>query len=155
MRGYFAIGVWHPKSEVNIGTLWRHAYLFGAALIFTVGARYRKQASDTLCAINHIPLLHFESVEDLHAHLPHGCPLVAVEMCANARPLDAFNHDERAAYMLGAEDHGLPEAVLALAHRRIVIRCPMDYQSMNVAVAGSIVMYDRYIKRFVQPKGAS
>ena len=147
MRGYFAIGVWHPKTEVNVGTLWRHAYLFGAAFVFTVGARYKHQSSDTLRATNHVPLFAFESFADLHAHLPHSCPLVAVEMCAGAKPLPKFTHDERAVYLLGAEDHGLPETVLSEAHRKVQIPCPKDYESMNVAVAGTIIMYDRYLKR--------
>jgi tRNA(Leu) C34 or U34 (ribose-2'-O)-methylase TrmL len=150
VRGYFSIGVWHPKCEANIGTLWRHAYLFGAAMIFTVGARYRKQQTDTLCTANHVPLMHFETLEDLHAHLPENCSMVAVEMCEKAKPLRTFTHDERALYLLGAEDRGLPEEVLTKAHRRVYIECPTD-RSMNVAVAGSIIMYDRYLKG--GPKG--
>ena len=49
MRGYFAIGVYHPKNHLNIGTLWRTANILKAAFIFTVGARYKRfQCSDTL-----------------------------------------------------------------------------------------------------------
>lgn len=30
-RGYFEIGVYHPKTPMNVGTLWRSAYQLGAA----------------------------------------------------------------------------------------------------------------------------
>lgn len=144
-RGYFAIGVVHGKCEANIGTLWRHATLYGASFIFTVGARYRHQASDTQDTWKHIPLFNFECFEDLHRHLPHSCPLVAVEMCDEAKALPEFTHEERACYLLGAEDHGLPKEALAKCHRKLIIPCPTD-RSMNVAVAGTLVMYDRYLK---------
>ena len=36
---YFEIGVYHPKKEVNIGTLWRTAYQLGASVIFTIGLK--------------------------------------------------------------------------------------------------------------------
>lgn len=74
MRGYFGIGCWHPKYEQNIGTLFRSAVAFGAAYVFTVGRRYRKQASDTGNAMGVIPLYHFKDMDDLKKHLPVGCP---------------------------------------------------------------------------------
>lgn len=35
---YFAIGIYHPKTEMNMGTLWRSAYQLGASYIFTIGS---------------------------------------------------------------------------------------------------------------------
>jgi tRNA G18 (ribose-2'-O)-methylase SpoU len=145
MRGFAAIGVWHPKSSANIGTLWRSAHLFDAAIIFTVGARYHKQASDTTNASRHLPLLHFRDVDDLVDHLPHSCPLVGIELDPCARSLIGYGHPERAAYLLGAEDHGLPQPVIARCHSVIQIPSVRD-ESMNVAVAGSLVLYDRHVK---------
>ena len=46
MKGYFEIGIYQPKYEENIGTLMRSAYQLGAAGVFTVGKRYRKQVGD-------------------------------------------------------------------------------------------------------------
>src|SRR5205807_1070118 len=105
--GFFAIGVEGGKCEANIGSLWRSADLFGAAFIFTVGARYRKQASDTMRSARHIPLFGFGSVDDLYAHLPVDASLVAVELTDDARDLVSFVHPEQACYVLGAEDVGL------------------------------------------------
>lgn len=64
MRGYYGIGVYHPKTSANIGTLWREAYLYGADFIFTIGRRYKKQSSDTTKTIRHLPLWEFKTFEE-------------------------------------------------------------------------------------------
>lgn len=144
-RGFFAVGVWHPKTAVNVGSLWRNAHLFGAAFVFTVGRRYRMQAADTPKTPLSTPLFHYEDVEDLLDHLPWSAPLVGVELDPRAEPLPTYRHRERSVYLLGAEDHGLPVDVLDACHD--VVQIPsMLPQSMNVAVAGSLVLYDRHVK---------
>lgn len=143
-RGYFGIGVYHPKTEENIGTLWRHARLYGADFIFTIGRRYKKQASDTSDASRHIPLYNYTDYADFKAHQPYNCPVVCVELAEGSVSLPQFAHPERAIYLLGAEDHGLPEHVLE--GRQIVQIPAREPQSMNVAVSGTLVMYDRYVK---------
>lgn len=146
MSGSFGVGVWHPKSEVNIGTLWRSAFQLGASFVFTIGRRYRRQASDTYSTPHNVPLWHFETLDELK--VPHGHELVAVEFCAGSSGLPEFGHLAQAVYLLGAEDHGLPAHVLARCHRAVSIPCaPGRPQSFNVAVAGSLVMYDRLAKR--------
>lgn len=139
-RGFFAIGIDHNKTRMNLGTLWRTANLFRSAFIFTIGARYERQASDTLQTPNSIPLFRFADVSDLLEHLPHGCPLVGVELDEGAVDLHEFRHPLRACYLLGAEDHGLAPAVTRRCHR--LVRLPGG--SLNVAVAGSLVIYDRW-----------
>lgn len=148
-RGFFEIGVWQPKCEHNIGTLWRSAWQLGAAGVFTVGPRYKQQASDTLKAWRHIPMRTFASIDDLIEALPHSCPLVAVEMGGHK---DRSRwHLERCCYLLGAEDHGLPEDVIARCHQTIALQhAPGRTASFNVAVAGSIVMWDRMTSREIK-----
>lgn len=142
-RGYFGVAVYHPKHETNVGTLWRSAWLYDAAFLATVGRRYQKQAADTPGTSNHVPLIHYADLDDLIEHLPFSCPLVGVEMTQGANPLPTFVHPPRAVYLLGAEDHGLPPKVVERCHRLVQIPSAKGW-SMNVAVAGSIVMYDRY-----------
>jgi len=144
-RGYFGIGVYHPKTEQNIGTLMRSAYLYDAAFVFTVGRRYRRQASDTQKTDLHVPLFHFETIEDLINHLPNSAPLIGIELDPRGRQLHEYKHPERAVYLLGAEDRGLDQRVIDMCHSLIEIPTPQP-QSMNVATAGSIVLYDRHAK---------
>lgn len=65
MRGYFGIGIINGKTPENLGTLWRSANLYGAAFIFTVGKRYKRQSSDTPNTPRHIPLFEYQSLDDL------------------------------------------------------------------------------------------
>lgn len=143
MRGYFGIGIENAKTEFNVGTLWRTAQSLGASYIFTVGRRYSRQASDTTDASKHIPLYHFASFDAFYAHIPYNCMLVGIEITPLARPIDYFTHPERAVYLLGAEDHGLSKRAMSKCHAIVTI--PGKY-CLNVAVAGSIVMYDRLSK---------
>ena len=139
-RGFFEIGVFHNKTATNLGTLMRSASQLGAAGVFTIGRRYSHQASDTLKAYRHVPVRNFATFEEYFAALPHSCPIVAVEM--GGRPLHEFKHPERASYLLGAEDHGLPPDVVKRCHRHVALHS-VNTASFNVAVAGSIVMYHR------------
>lgn len=139
--GYFEIGIYHPKTEVNIGTLWRSAFQLGAQGIFTIGHRYKRQASDTVNAMLQIPLRHYEDFESFRENLPMQASLIAVEM--GGRPLENFVHPKQAVYLLGAEDYGLPQEILAKC-RHVVSIGSMRAFSYNVAVAGSIVMYSRF-----------
>lgn len=142
-RGYFGIAVWHPKTGVNIGTLWRSAAIVDAAFLATIGKRYPPQASDTIKAPRHTPLWHFETPEDFWAHIPSECCPVAVEIDKRSKSLPTFVHPERAVYILGPEDGSLPELFVKRAYA--VVQIPGAY-CYNLAVAGSIVMYDRVAK---------
>lgn len=147
-RGFFGIGIWHGKAEVNVGTLWRSAEAFGAAYVFTVGRRYRRQRSDTTQAWRRTPLFHFADLDALVDALPYSCPLVGVELDDRAHALPRFAHPDRAVYLLGAEDHGLTQEVRERCHQLILIP---SRACLNVAVAGSIVMYDRAAKQTQAP----
>jgi tRNA G18 (ribose-2'-O)-methylase SpoU len=143
MRGYFGIGIQNTKTQMNIGTLWRSAFLMGADFIYTIGRRYNKQASDTVQAWRHIPLFNYESFEQFYESMPYNCQLIGIELDARSKPLKTFVHPERAIYLLGAEDNGLTKE--AIDKCQYIVQLPGEF-SMNVAVAGSIVMYDRIAK---------
>ena len=141
MRGFFTIGIWHPKCEHNIGTLWRSAWQLGAAEIFVVAPRWpTRQASDTTKAWRHLPYRKYTDMEHLVSSLPYSTPLIGVEQ--NGTPMGSFVHPQRACYLLGAEDHGLSDEVQEMC-AYIVSLQSVRTNSYNVAVAGSLLMYDR------------
>lgn len=144
-RGFFGVAIYHPKREVNVGSLLRTAHTYGAAYLATVGRRYEKQSSDTTRVAACVPLVHHATLDDLVEHLPESCPLVGVEQSVTAMSLTRFAHPPRALYLLGAEDHGLPPEVLARCHRVVEVPTPSLWP-LNVAVAGSLVIHDRYVK---------
>ena len=66
-------------------------------------------------------------------------------------PLDEFEHPKDAVYLLGSEDAGLPKAVLRACHHTVSLRSE-NYASYNVAIAGSLVLYDRRQKEEARRK---
>ena len=139
-RGYFAIGAERISKSLNLGNLMRSAHGFGASFTFTIGAAYQalEAAADTSRGAKHLPHYNWPSVEE--TVLPRGCRLVGVELVEDAIELPSFGHPLRAAYVLGPERGTLSAALLARCD--YVVRIPSSF-SVNVAMAGAIVMYDR------------
>lgn len=149
-KGYFGVGIYHGKNNENLGTLWRSAYILGASFVFTVGKRYKHQCTDTTKAFRHIPVYHYKDWDDMMEHLPMGCPVCALELTEDAVHMDVYAHPDRCVYLLGAEDHGIPEEVLRKC--KDVVKLP-GKGCYNVAVAGSLVMYDRARKERERVRG--
>ena len=135
---YFGIGIECCKYPVNYGTLFRSAYILGASFTFVVNAKFQRQSSDTIKTWNKIPTYSFPTIDDLN--LPYSCQLIRIEMIDSAIPLDSFTHPKRACYLLGSESNGLSKKAIARCHHIIKLH---GTTSMNVAVAGSIVLYHR------------
>ncbi len=154
--GYFGIGVLRPKYTKNIGTLWRSAHALGASFIFTIRDRFPPEArrnlvgadpalghaQDTGPAWRSIPYLTFPSVAELRASVPL-CTVVGVELADGAVDLPRFEHPDRAIYLLGSEIDGITAP--AAAECDAVVRVPTR-GSLNVAVTGAVVLYDRLAK---------
>lgn len=145
-RGYFGIGIENGKRETNLGTLWRTASIMGASFIFTIGTRYKNQSTDTMKSWRHIPLFKYESISHFYNSLPKDSKLIGIELDAHSIPISKFQHPERGVYLLGAEDHGLSNDARDLCD--YIIQIPGDH-CLNVAVAGSIALYDRILKEAV------
>ncbi|HVB67054.1 MAG TPA: RNA methyltransferase [Acetobacteraceae bacterium] len=144
-RGYFGIGVEGVSKSANVGALLRTAHAFGASFCFTVGAGWDARAerlADTAGTPAHVPLWRFADLDALA--LPAGCALVGIEILDGATELPSFRHPLSAAYVLGPERAGLSPALLARC--RHVVRIPTKF-SLNLAVAGALVLYDRLLQQ--------
>lgn len=141
MRGYFAIGVEGISKAMNVGGLLRSAHAFGASFMFTVAAAYDRgegRLADTSDAQGHVPLYEFPDLGSLV--LPRGCALVGVELVDDAIELPSFHHPRCAAYVFGPERGSLSDGMVARCDH--IVRIPTRF-SLNVGMAGVIVMYDR------------
>lgn len=142
-QGFFGIGIQNGKTPENLGVLWRSAQNLGASYIFTIGNRYAKQACDTHKAVGAMPYFHYNTFAEFYTNLPKGAMLVGVELDKRAVSLEFFEHPKRCVYLLGAEDNGLSKEAIKKSHFLIKFKSTL---SLNVSVAGSIVMYDRQLK---------
>ena len=139
IRGYFGVVFFEPKFEENIGTAIRSAHCFGADFIGVIGARYKRQATDTMATEKHVPIFEYKDLQDFPDHVPTGCAVIGIE-CDAEQTLETFDHPERAIYVLGGEDRNLPQEI----KKRIRFETS---HCVNMAVAASIVLYDRNQKK--------
>ena len=143
MRGFFGIGIEGASKAMNVGALFRTAHAFGASFVFTVAAAYDPEEggrADTSAATASVPFYAFPDVDSLM--LPAGCALVGIELLDDAIQLPSFRHPHATAYVLGPERGRLSPAMVArCAH---VVKIPTAF-SINVGLAGALVMYDRVL----------
>ena len=143
MRGYFGIGAEGISKSMNVGSLLRSAHAFGASFMFTVAAVYPRVEggkADTSDAQGHVPFYGFPDVASIV--LPRGCVLVGVEIADDAIDLPSFHHPRCAAYVFGPERGALSAE---MAERcAFLVRIPSRF-SVNVGIAGAVVMYDRLL----------
>jgi len=142
MRGYFGVGIDGVSKPMNLGNLSRIANAFEASFFFTVNAHVKlaDAQSDTSRAQQALPYYAFHDIEEFR--LPVGCRLVGVEITDDATELPRFRHPERAAYVFGAERLSLSASMLGRC--AFVVKIPTRF-SINVGMAGAIVLYDRLI----------
>jgi tRNA(Leu) C34 or U34 (ribose-2'-O)-methylase TrmL len=140
---YFGIGIYKPKTKENVGSLWRTAFVLGASFIFVIDAKYKKQNSDVFKVWSKIPLFQYKTIDAFLETVPYSCQVVGIEMDAQAEPIKDFEHPYRAMYLLGSENNGLPKKLIEKCQKLIYLP---GKQSLNVANAGSIVIYDRMNK---------
>ena len=142
MRGYFALGVDGISKPMNLGNLLRIAHAFDASFFFSIAAQTKLSdaQSDTSKAQASLPVYAFKTAADFR--LPLGCRLIGVEITDEAVELPRFRHPLRAAYVFGAERSSLTTAMLSRCE--FVVKIPTRF-SINVGMAGAIVLYERLI----------
>lgn len=143
-RGYFGIGAEGVSKSANLGALLRTAHAFGASFCFTLGGGFDARAgrqADTADTPAHVPLWRFDDAAALR--LPQGCRLVGIEIHDDAAELPSFRHPLSAAYVLGPERSSLSPGLLARCDH--LVRIPTKF-SLNLAVAGALVLYDRLLQ---------
>lgn len=114
----------------------RSAHNFGASFIATIGERYRKQGSDTTDATKHIPLFHYDTLEDFISSLPKNCEVVRCEVDGK-NDIRTFKHPESCVYIFGGEDRSVPEIPLSIGVKIDTPYC------LNLATTASLFMFHR------------
>lgn len=139
-RGFAAIGLFQPKTTVNVGSALRAAHCYHAAMVATTGRRFHNAPTDTLKSYRHLPLLQ---VDDLFDVIPHDCVPVAVDLIDDALDLTTYRHPERAFYIFGPEDGTLGKNITDRCRDTVYV--PTAF-SMNLAACVNVVLYDRLLK---------
>lgn len=147
LEKFTGLVVYNPKHSLNVGTLYRTAVTLGnVSFIGTIGYKYEEPHSDTIKACRHLPYFFYESPADFYKHIPKYTNVVAVEMHKKSVPLPDFNPPDRCIYLLGGETLGLPPEMLKRFQKKVMIPSQLDV-SLNLSVAGSLVLYHDFLKK--------
>ncbi|MBK9151509.1 MAG: 23S rRNA (guanosine(2251)-2'-O)-methyltransferase RlmB [Saprospiraceae bacterium] len=136
----------------NIGSLARSAHFFGAHAVVMTGnasGRINEEAVKASAgALLKIPVCRYASIFNLVSTLQsHGILVYAAAITKNSRPPDETDFTLPAAILLGAEDKGLNPKLFDLADGVVHIPAAASFDSLNVSVAGAVLMYEAQRQR--------
>jgi RNA methyltransferase, TrmH family len=129
------LALWHVADPGNVGTLIRTADAFGAFVALSDGCAdptSSKALRASAGAIFRVPLPGFDDVP--------GSRLALVAQ--GGKPLNEVDFPQRVTFVLGAEREGVPTEILERCSAVASIPMRGDVESLNVAVAGAIALYE-------------
>ena len=130
------VALWHVGDPGNVGTLVRSAAALGPAFVAlsdgSADATGPKALRASMGALFRVPLLAFDDAPGRRVALvAHG-----------GVPTEELDLSGSTTFVLGAEREGLPESVLATCEERATIPLAPGSESLNVATAGAIALYE-------------
>jgi TrmH family RNA methyltransferase len=129
------LALWRVSDPGNVGTLLRSADAFGAGVMLSEGCADPfgpKALRAAMGSTFRVPLLGFEP----------AAPSIAL-VAEGGESLDDVELERYSTFVLGSEREGLPEDLLARCDLRATIPIRPGVESLNVAMAGTIVLYER------------
>jgi RNA methyltransferase, TrmH family len=136
------LALWHVSDPGNVGTLVRSADAFRASVALSRGCgdpTGPKALRASAGAVFRVPLGRFDEAPGRRlALVAHG-----------GRPLGEVEVADGDVFVLGAEREGLPDDVLAACAMRVTLPTPGPAESLNVAAAGAIALWEWHRRRGV------
>jgi TrmH family RNA methyltransferase len=129
------LALWHVGDPGNVGTLLRAADAFGAGIALSEGCADptgSKAVRASMGSLFRVPVSGFDE--------PAGRRVALVP--SGEIPLPELDSEGEVVLVLGAEREGLPADVLDRCDERASIPQPGGGESLNVAMAGAIALYE-------------
>jgi RNA methyltransferase, TrmH family len=134
----------------NLGTILRSAEAFGAdgvvSLPGTVSAWNPKAVRASAGSVFRVPVIAGRTRDSMARLRESGVKTYAATARA-ARPVDLVDLAEPVALLIGNEGNGVPEELASQADGAITIPCPGPVESLNAAVAASVLLYEALRQR--------
>ena len=130
------LALWRVSDPGNVGTLVRAADAFGAGVALSEGCADPtgpKALRASMGSIFRVPIGPFDE--------PAGRTIALVP--SGGEPLADVDLSGDVVFVLGAERDGLPDDVLARCEASATIPLAGGAESLNVAMAGTVALYER------------
>lgn len=138
----------------NVGTILRCASAFGASAVVlgrgTADVYNPKTLRATMGAIFHIPVLEADLTEMLPEARAKGMAVAGTSLQA-ARPCHDYDFRRGVWLVFGNEGAGLSAAVSACVEDNVIIPMAGRAESLNVAMAASVLLYEAQRQRLYSP----
>jgi TrmH family RNA methyltransferase len=134
----------------NLGTILRSAEAFGASGVLctdgTVSSANPKVARASAGSVFRLPCIKLSTADAIAAIAEHGLRL-AVTSSHKGRPVHELDLTLPTAVFIGSEGQGVPRALLDAADEAILIPHSPKVESLNAAIAASILLYEAQRQR--------
>ena len=141
----------------NLGTILRSSEAFGAdgvvCLPGTVSAWNPKTVRASAGSVFRLPLLATSAQECFARLLEAGIEIWTTTTVRGAQPADLVDLAEPVALLIGNEGNGVSDHLAARASGRLTISCPGPVESLNAAVAASVLLYEASRQRIAKSGG--
>jgi TrmH family RNA methyltransferase len=130
-----SLSLWRVADPGNLGTILRAADAFGASVALSPGCADPtgpKAVRASAGAVFRVPLAGFDE--------PEGRRVALVS--DGGRRLAGLDPGVPVTYVLGAEREGLPDEIVAACDESATISLAEGSESLNVAIAGAIALYE-------------
>ena len=142
----------------NLGTILRSAEAFGATGVLslpgTVSEWNPKTVRASAGSVFRMPVMT-ATPPDAFTRLRASGIEVLVAAAKSALPADRARLAHATAFLIGNEGNGVPEEIARLADGAITIPCPGPVESLNAAVAASVLLYEASRQRSGETNGDS
>jgi len=129
----------------NLGTILRSAEAFGATGVLslpgTVSEWNRKAVRASAGSVFRMPLISVNE-KDCFARLRNAGVRIWTTAVHGAEAADRIDWTEAVALLIGNEGNGVPETLAAQADGAMTIPFPGPVESLNAAVAASVLLYE-------------
>lgn len=135
----------------NLGTIFRTAEAVGADGILmsshTVDVYNPKTIRSTMGSIYRVPFIYREDIcETIRILQKHDICVYAADL-GGRKAYDTYDYRGGTAFLIGNEGNGLREETAACAEERIWIPMEGKVESLNAAVASTVLFYEAYRQR--------
>lgn len=143
-----AILIGHLKFDKNGGAIIRSAEAFGINLIFSLDRNINLNASQG--SDKNVIIMYFDTIDELIIYLKmNNFSIVCIENTSDAKNINEIKkYPSNPVFIIGNENNGVLTEFLRNA--KLIVKIPQAEGSyvrcLNTSSAGSIVLYDWYIK---------
>ena len=147
-RPLFFVAADGIMNSENLGVIVRNCASFGVSALLigetSCDPYLRRAVRNSMGNIFSLPVVYLSDIaEELrHVRSEYGVAIIAAHPRESSSSIDSIDFTGNCCIVLGSEGHGISEQVLAACDTEATIPMTMGVDSLNVASASAVIMYE-------------